>query len=294
MGDRSLPSEPEVPSEPESTTTVNAQDLAWGNYGIADATGKLNSKTTRVATESFIKVNAGDRIYIEQNDTNYGFIMYGYKTPSLGGYSANHYIIDDTAIKWANDFEFTEGLKYVNGDAVNYPLYVRLVIRDIDNSNANLDVDSIKNTFKFEIATEQPKVDAYTLKWIVAGMSDATGTTTSAKHRATTEDIVKVDKGDSIWVENLSDTNYQLIAYAYKTPSVAGYSKNQYIRATDTNTWGGRIDFTEGLKYANGSEVSYPVYVRVFVRNADSDTGNIDSDIVKTLIRFDSVNTTQQ
>ncbi len=68
-----------------------------------------------------------------------------------------------------------------------------------------------------------------------------------------------VNAGDSIFVENRDGSNYQLIAYAYTEPSTDGYKARQYLRATDTNSWGERLDFENNLKYANGSTISYPV-----------------------------------
>ncbi len=134
----------------------NTAKLSWlTQSGLNDTTGEFSyyKSKSRLALDTYIKVNPGDKITLNNDD--YVFILYSYYDDT-GLYVKDSWMdVDpDSDSNWGNTYTFSEASKTGNGAGLLYPSYVKIVVKPKTDASAEVP-ESVRNDFVFEIATAQ-------------------------------------------------------------------------------------------------------------------------------------------
>lgn len=129
------------------------------NTAIADSNGTTGAPTpenSRAVMGSFLAVNKGDRIVV--NDPTVKFVAYAFGSTSpssfMGYIDSNPEDTTSSFENWGNDFTFTDVLNIAGSDVeVTYPLYVKLVFRKVDGSSTIFTKD-FKDTMEYYITAD--------------------------------------------------------------------------------------------------------------------------------------------
>ncbi len=151
----------EAPAETTTAATEKptAATLNWSaKTGVDDATGatytyggEATPSGRRMTMTDYILVKPGDSITLDSDQ--FVFILYGY-SDDKGSYIKNSYIDVDPAdpnTNWGTSYTFTEGTTFGNGNTMEFPMYIRLLIKDKDPINPADIPESIKDSFTFNI-----------------------------------------------------------------------------------------------------------------------------------------------
>ncbi len=280
----------------ETITIANkVEDLVWESAtGIRDDTGmavsygnKENPSKHRMTMTSYIKVAPGDTISLNSNE--FVFILYGY-TDEFATYENDSYIdIDPNSdSNWGTSYTFKEGEKFGNGNIMQYPLYVRILIKEKTKGATDIPED-LPSKFTFSVAslegsvppvattaaTEKPAEPVQVaenvsdLVWEEkTGVKDQDGTLYTHEFRTSMSTYIKVTPGDTI---TLDSKQYVFILYGYDENYQ--YIKDSYIDvspADPNSNWGNSYTFAEGTSFGNGNAMKYPMYIRILIKEKSS------------------------
>ena len=269
------------PGSDGTTPTISISDEGyWVINGIPtnvkaeaiDGTNGKDGNTWTVGTEYPSTPKNGD-IFLN-NSTWEVYLYNGTIWESKGNVKGQNGISSYTHIRYATDIL---GANMTNTWQVGYN-YIGIAIT---NSNvAPSDADSYQwalftNSSNENSENVSKELNVSNLTWAEDScFNDDNGSVMKSivtNTRVAMTDFICVQPGDTI---SLNSENYKFIMYAYSSPN-----ESSFLTYMDTNleddssalkNWGNTFEFKSDTKLSSGTQVNYPLYVRITVRANDS------------------------